>query len=137
MAIFACKTTTGSIEVTERGHGEVAILVDELGEVTAIDLPAERAAALAQAILAHVGQGARRGPRGAVTASIGEIPCRLLGCRRRAELRKDLGERIRLYRHCAGKRPIDNYDDQQAGKNHDGQQSGHERLGQQVLRTET
>ncbi len=37
MAIFACKTTTGSIEVTERGHGEVAILVDELGEVTAID----------------------------------------------------------------------------------------------------
>ena len=59
MAIFACKTTTGSIEVTERGHGEVAILVDELGEVTAIDLPAERAAALAQAILAHVGQGRR------------------------------------------------------------------------------
>ena len=56
MAIFACKTTTGSIEVTERGHGEVAILVDELGEVTAIDLPAERAAALAKAILAHVGQ---------------------------------------------------------------------------------
>ena len=57
MSIFACKTTTGSIEVTERGHGEVAILVDELGEVTAIDLPAERAAALAQAILAHVAQG--------------------------------------------------------------------------------
>ncbi len=47
-AIFACKTTTGSIEVTERGHGG--------GEVTAIDLPAERAAALAKAILAHVGQ---------------------------------------------------------------------------------
>ena len=50
---------TGSIEVTERGHGEVAILVDELGEVTAIDLPAERAAALAQAILAHVGKAPR------------------------------------------------------------------------------
>ena len=59
MSIFACKTTTGSIEVTERGHGEVAILVDELGEVTAIDLPAERAAALAQAILAHVGREGR------------------------------------------------------------------------------
>lgn len=55
MAIFTCSTTTGSIEVTERGHGEVAILVDELGEVTAIDLPADRAAELAKAILAHVG----------------------------------------------------------------------------------
>ena len=59
MPIFACKTTTGSIEVTERGHGEVAILVDELGEVTAIDLPTDRAAALAEAILAHVGKAPR------------------------------------------------------------------------------
>ena len=57
MPIFACETPSGSIEVTERGHGQVAILIDELGEITAIDLPAERAAALAQAILAHVGQG--------------------------------------------------------------------------------
>ena len=56
MAIFACETPSGSIEVTERGHGQVAILIDELGETTAIDLPAERAAALAQAILAHVGR---------------------------------------------------------------------------------
>jgi hypothetical protein len=57
MSIFACETASGSIEVTERGHGQVAILIDELGEITAIDLPAERAAALAQAILAHVSQG--------------------------------------------------------------------------------
>ena len=57
MAIFACETPSGSIEVTERGHWQVAILIDELGEITAIDLPAERAAALAQAILAHVGEG--------------------------------------------------------------------------------
>ena len=56
MAIFACETPSGSIEVTERGHGQVAILIDELGETTAIDLTAERAVALAQAILAHVGQ---------------------------------------------------------------------------------
>jgi hypothetical protein len=59
MAIFACETPSGSIEVTERGHGEVAILIDELGEITAIDLPAERAAALAEAILAHVAKGRR------------------------------------------------------------------------------
>jgi hypothetical protein len=59
MAIFACETPSGSIEVTERGHGQVAILIDELGETTAIDLPAERAVALAQAILAHVGQEGR------------------------------------------------------------------------------
>ncbi len=59
MAIFSCKTPSGSIEVTERGHGQVAIFVDELGETTAIDLPAEQAAALAKAILAHVGEDAR------------------------------------------------------------------------------
>jgi hypothetical protein len=49
------KTPSGSIEVTERGHGQVAIFVDELGETTAIDLPANDAIALAQAILAHAG----------------------------------------------------------------------------------
>jgi hypothetical protein len=54
MSIFSLKTPGGSIEVTERGHGQVAIFVDELGEVTAIDLPAEEAAAMARAILAHV-----------------------------------------------------------------------------------
>ncbi len=59
MAIFSCKTPSGSIEVTERGHGQVAFFVDELGETTAIDLPAEQAAALAKAILAHVGEDAR------------------------------------------------------------------------------
>lgn len=59
MAIFSCKTPSGSIEVTERGHGQVAIFIDELGETTAIDLPAERAAALARAILAHVGAEGR------------------------------------------------------------------------------
>ena len=59
MAIFACVTPSGSIEVTERGHGQVAIFIDELGEITAIDLPAERAAALARAILAHVGDATR------------------------------------------------------------------------------
>ena len=56
MPIFACETPSGSIEVTERGH---AILIDELGEITAIDLPTDRAAALAEAILAHVGKGRR------------------------------------------------------------------------------
>ena len=56
MAIFACETPSGSIEVTERGHGQVAIFVDELGETTAIDLPVDRAAAMAHAILAHIGQ---------------------------------------------------------------------------------
>jgi hypothetical protein len=35
----------------------VAILVDELGKVTAIDLPADRAGALAGTILAHIGEG--------------------------------------------------------------------------------
>jgi hypothetical protein len=59
MAIFACETPSGSIEVTERGHGQVAIFVDELGEVTAIDLPADDAVALAKAILAHAGTARR------------------------------------------------------------------------------
>lgn len=59
MAIFQLKTPSGSIEVTERGHGQVAIFVDELGETTAIDLPAEHAAELAKAILAYVGEEAR------------------------------------------------------------------------------
>jgi hypothetical protein len=54
MAIFSYKTSSGSIEVTERGHGQVAIFVEELGETTAIDLPAESAAAMATAILAHL-----------------------------------------------------------------------------------
>lgn len=58
MAIYACQTPGGSIEVTERGHGQIAIFVDELGEVTAIDLPAEQAADLARAILAHLEQKA-------------------------------------------------------------------------------
>jgi hypothetical protein len=44
--------------------GQVAILIDELGEVTAIDLPAESAAALAKAISAHVAQDRQGGPRG-------------------------------------------------------------------------
>jgi len=38
-------------------HGQVAILIDELGGITAIDLAAERAAALAKAILVKFGQG--------------------------------------------------------------------------------
>jgi hypothetical protein len=59
MAIFTCKTQSGSIEVTERGHAQVAIFIDELGETTAIDLPVEQAVALAKAILAHVGGGDR------------------------------------------------------------------------------
>ena len=59
MPIFACETPSGSIELTERGHGQVAILIDELGEITAIDLPTDRAAALAEAILAHVGKAPR------------------------------------------------------------------------------
>ena len=58
MAIFSCTTPSGSIEVTERGHRQVAIFIDELGETTAIDLPAESAAAMAQAILAHLGRTA-------------------------------------------------------------------------------
>ena len=58
MAIYVCQTPGGSIEVTERGHGQIAIFVDELGEVTAIDLPAEQAADLARAILAHLQQKA-------------------------------------------------------------------------------
>ncbi|HEY8277834.1 MAG TPA: hypothetical protein VIG52_12750, partial [Methyloceanibacter sp.] len=41
--------------------GQVAILIDE---VTAIDLPAESAAALAKAISAHVAQDRQGGPRG-------------------------------------------------------------------------
>ena len=56
MAIFSLKTPSGSIEVTERGHRQVAIFVDELGETTAIDLPVDDAVALAQAILAHAGE---------------------------------------------------------------------------------
>jgi hypothetical protein len=59
MAIYSCKTPSGSIEVTERGHGQVAIFVDELGETTAIDLPAEHAAAMATAILAHLNRTER------------------------------------------------------------------------------
>jgi hypothetical protein len=55
MAIFSLKTSSGSIEVTERGHAQVAIFVDELGETTAIDLPVDDAVALAKAILAHAG----------------------------------------------------------------------------------
>ena len=43
MAIFSLKTPSGSIEVTERGHRQVAIFVDELGETTAIDLPVDDA----------------------------------------------------------------------------------------------
>lgn len=57
MAIFSCTTPSGSIEITERGHGQVAIFIDELGETTAIDLPADSAAAMANAILAHVRRG--------------------------------------------------------------------------------
>jgi hypothetical protein len=59
MAIFSLRTPGGSIEVTERGHGQVAIFVDELGETTAIDLPADDAVALAKAILAHAGVAGR------------------------------------------------------------------------------
>jgi hypothetical protein len=59
MAIFSLKTSSGSIEVTERGHAQVAIFVDELGETTAIDLAVDDAVALAQAILAHAGAGRR------------------------------------------------------------------------------
>jgi hypothetical protein len=59
MTIFACETPSGSIQVTERGHGQVAILIDELGEITAIDLPADRATELAEAILAHVAREKR------------------------------------------------------------------------------
>lgn len=55
MAIFSLKTPSGSIEVTERGHRQVAIFVDELGETTAIDLPVDDAVALARAILTHAG----------------------------------------------------------------------------------
>ena len=55
MAIFSLKTSSGSIEVTERGHAQVAIFVDELGETTAIDLAVDDAVALAQAILTHAG----------------------------------------------------------------------------------
>jgi hypothetical protein len=59
MAIFTLKTPSGSIEVTERGHAQVAIFVDELGETTAIDLPVDDAAAMATAILAHLGRAER------------------------------------------------------------------------------
>ncbi|MTD93461.1 hypothetical protein GIW81_03820 [Hyphomicrobium sp. xq] len=59
MAIFSCKTPSGSIEVTERGHRQVAIFVDELGETTAIDLPVDDAAAMATAILAYLGRAGR------------------------------------------------------------------------------
>jgi hypothetical protein len=59
MAIFSLKTSSGSIEVTERGHAQVAIFVDELGETTAINLAVDDAVALAQAILAHAGAARR------------------------------------------------------------------------------